>query len=172
MLYDAFVMAAVPANSDIRLISVTKPRSPPRNLTCSRLEVLWITACTLSAVAFGAAPASRLLCGYGRPLLFRALPEGRPTRRTRKPQRRNGPPSWTGPGGWSPPPGAARRLKALSSASQDEAVEVIADALVRNDTSVAEWIVERAVVRHSKPGDPPEKSARMRDEDARARTRA
>ncbi len=49
-----------------------------------------------------------------------------------------------------------------------EAVEVIADALVRNDTSVAEWIVERTVVRHSKPGDPAEKSARMRDEDARA----
>ena len=50
----------------------------------------------------------------------------------------------------------------------DEAVEVIADALVRNDTSVAEWIVERAVVRHSKPGDPEEKPARMRGEDARA----
>ena len=49
-----------------------------------------------------------------------------------------------------------------------EAVEVIADALVRNDTSVAEWIVERSVVRHSKPGGPAEKSARMRDEDARA----
>ncbi len=49
-----------------------------------------------------------------------------------------------------------------------EAVEVISDALAEKDTSVAEWIVERAVVRHSKPGDPAEKSARMRDEDARA----
>ena len=50
----------------------------------------------------------------------------------------------------------------------DEAVEVIADALAANDTSVAEWIVERSVVRHSKPGGPEEKSARMRGEDARA----
>ena len=50
----------------------------------------------------------------------------------------------------------------------DEAVEVIADALAANDTSVAEWIVERSVVRHSKPGAPPEKSPRMSDEEARA----
>ena len=50
----------------------------------------------------------------------------------------------------------------------DEAVEVIADALATNDTSVAEWIVERSVVRHSKPGAPEEKPARMRGEDARA----
>ena len=49
-----------------------------------------------------------------------------------------------------------------------EAVEVIGDALAEKDTSVAEWIVDRAVVRHSKPGDTAEKSARMRDEDARA----
>ena len=49
-----------------------------------------------------------------------------------------------------------------------EAVQVIADALVRNDTSIAEWIVERSLVRHSKPGSPAEKSARMRGEDARA----
>ncbi len=41
-------------------------------------------------------------------------------------------------------------------------------ALAANDTRVAEWIVERSVVRHSKPGGPEEKSARMRGEDARA----
>ena len=50
----------------------------------------------------------------------------------------------------------------------DEAVEVIADALAEKDTRVAEWIVERSVVRHSKPGDPTEESARMSDEDAKA----
>ena len=49
-----------------------------------------------------------------------------------------------------------------------EAVEVIAEALAEKDTSVAEWIVERSVVRHSKPGDPTEESARMSDEDAKA----
>ena len=41
-------------------------------------------------------------------------------------------------------------------------------ALAANDTRVAEWIVDRAVVRHSKPGSPAEKSARMRDVEARA----
>ena len=50
----------------------------------------------------------------------------------------------------------------------DEAIEVIADALAEKDTSVAEWIVERAVVRHSKPGSPLEKSPRMSDEEAKA----
>ena len=45
---------------------------------------------------------------------------------------------------------------------------MIADALAEKDTSVAEWIVERSVVRHSKPGDPTEESARMSDEDAKA----
>ncbi len=50
----------------------------------------------------------------------------------------------------------------------DEAVDVIGDALAQNDPRIAEWIVERSVVRHSKPGAPEEKSARMRGEDARA----
>ncbi len=49
-----------------------------------------------------------------------------------------------------------------------EAVAVIGDALAEKDTRVAEWIVERSVVRHSKPGDPTEESARMSDEDAKA----
>ena len=50
----------------------------------------------------------------------------------------------------------------------DKAIEVMKAALAANDISVAEWIVERSVVRHSKPGGPEEKSARMRGEDARA----
>ncbi len=49
-----------------------------------------------------------------------------------------------------------------------KAIGVMSAALAQNDTSVAEWIVERTVVRPPKPGDPAEKSARMRDEDARA----
>ena len=55
---------STPANSDIRLISVTKPRSPARNLTCSRLEVLWITACALSALPL--APPPHLPCSAER----------------------------------------------------------------------------------------------------------
>ena len=50
----------------------------------------------------------------------------------------------------------------------DEAVDVIGDALAERDTSVAEWIVERSVVRHAKPGSPLEKSPQMSDEEARA----
>ena len=45
---------------------------------------------------------------------------------------------------------------------------MIGDALAENDARVTGWIVERAVVRHSKPGSPLEKSPRMRDEEARA----
>ncbi len=41
-------------------------------------------------------------------------------------------------------------------------------ALAANDTRVAQWVVDRAVVRHSKPGSPGEKSARMTDIEARA----
>ena len=66
-------------------------------------------------------------------------------------------------------PGSHRRQAegALLSLA-DKAVEVMKAALAANDTRVAEWIVDRAVVRHSKPGSPTEKSARMRGEDARA----
>ena len=66
-------------------------------------------------------------------------------------------------------PGSHRRQAegALLSLA-DKAIEVMKAALAANDISVAEWIVERSVVRHSKPGGPEEKSARMRGEDARA----
>ena len=66
-------------------------------------------------------------------------------------------------------PGSHRRQAegALLSLA-DKAIDVIGDALAENDARVAEWIVERSVVRHSKPGDPEEKPARMRGEDARA----
>ena len=66
-------------------------------------------------------------------------------------------------------PGSHRRQAegALLSLA-DKAIEVMKAALAANDISVAEWIVERSVVRHSKPGDPEEKPARMRGEDARA----
>ena len=46
----------------------------------------------------------------------------------------------------------------------DKTIEVMKAALAANDTNVAEWVVDR----HSKPGSPTEKSARMRDEEARA----
>ena len=49
-----------------------------------------------------------------------------------------------------------------------KAIGVMSASLAQNDANVAEWIVERSVVRPPKPGDPGEKSARMRDEDARA----
>ena len=49
-----------------------------------------------------------------------------------------------------------------------KAIGVVSDALEQNDPRVAEWVLERAVVRHSKPGSPPEKSARMTDEEAKA----
>ena len=46
----------------------------------------------------------------------------------------------------------------------DKTIEVMKAALAANDTNVAEWVVDR----HSKPGSPTEKSARMRDAEARA----
>ena len=49
-----------------------------------------------------------------------------------------------------------------------KAIGVMSASLAQNDATVAEWIVERTVVRPPKPGDPEEKSARMSDEEARA----
>ena len=54
---------SVPTPAKIRRISITMPRSPSGSLPRSRIEVLWTTASVLSAVAFGAPPASRPLCG-------------------------------------------------------------------------------------------------------------
>ena len=66
-------------------------------------------------------------------------------------------------------PGSHRRQAegALLSLA-DMAIGMMSAALAQNDARVAEWIVERAVVRHSKPGGPGEKSARMRGDEARA----
>ena len=49
-----------------------------------------------------------------------------------------------------------------------KAIGVVSDALEQNDPRVAEWVLERAVVRHYKPGSPLEKSPRMSGEEARA----
>ncbi len=49
---------SVPTPTEIRLIGVTRPRSPSRSLTCYRVEVLWTSALAPVAVALGRPPAA------------------------------------------------------------------------------------------------------------------
>jgi hypothetical protein len=48
------------------------------------------------------------------------------------------------------------------------AIDVLTQALERGDARVAQWVLEHAVIRLRKTDDAEEKSARMKDEEARA----
>ena len=154
---------SVTAPFEGRLVNVAKRRQLSHSRDICPLECYGLPLSLPPLLPLAPLPASA--CSTpGRPLLFRALPEGRPPRRTRTARRLQRGERWASgrdgyPDGEAAPvesPPGWRRQEAEGALLRlaGEAVEVIADALVRNDTSAAEWIVERSVVRHSKPGDP------------------
>ena len=147
---------AVPTPAEIRLISVTMPRSPSgssdlfshRGVMDYRLRSL--RRCLYCASRLP--PAMRIHARYCSVRCRMAAHRAARAKRSDGTDPQAGPDPVAESPGWhrQEAEGALLRLAG-------EAVEVIADALVRNDTSVAEWIVERSVVRHSKPGSPPRK---------------
>ncbi len=139
-----------------RLVNVAKCRQLSRSRDICPLECYGLPLSLPPLLPLAPLPASA--CSTpGRPLLFRALPEGRPPRRTRSARRLQAGSRWVPgrdgyPDGEAAPvlasPGSHRRQAegALLSLA-DKAIEVMKAALAANDTRVAEWIIERAVVR-------------------------